>query len=100
MIAQTHSATLVGIDAVPVVVEVDLQGGIQGDGERYFVLVGLPDVAVRESRERVGTAIRNSSLEITQQSFPRQKPMCSSPCSQEETTWCGCFVWALRRRLA
>ena len=32
MIAQTLSATLVGIEAVPIVVEVDLQGGIQGDG--------------------------------------------------------------------
>ena len=72
MIAQTHSATLVGIDAVPVVVEVDLQGGIQGDGERYFVLVGLPDIAVRESKERVRTAIKNSSLD-----FPNRKIMCN-----------------------
>jgi magnesium chelatase family protein len=63
MIAQTQSATLVGIDAVPVVVEVDLQGGIQGDGDRYFILVGLPDKAVQESKERVRTAIRNSGLD-------------------------------------
>ena len=40
--------------------EFDLQGGIQGDGERYFILVGLPDKAVQESKERVRTAIRNS----------------------------------------
>ncbi len=72
MIAQTHSATLVGIDAVPVVVEVDLQGPIQGDGDRYFLLVGLPDAAVKESKERVRTAIRNSGLD-----FPNRKIMCN-----------------------
>jgi len=72
MIAQTHSATLVGIDAVPVVVEVDLQGNIQGDGERYFILVGLPDKAVQESKERVRTAVRNSGLD-----FPNRKIMCN-----------------------
>ena len=71
MIAQTHSATLVGIDAVPVVIEVDLQGGIQ-DGDRYFILVGLPDKAVQESKERVRTAIRNSGLD-----FPNKKIMCN-----------------------
>jgi len=71
VIAQTHSATLVGIDAVPVVIEVDLQGGIQ-DGDRYFILVGLPDKAVQESKERVRTAIRNSGLD-----FPNKKIMCN-----------------------
>jgi hypothetical protein len=35
MIAQTFSATLVGIDAVPKMVKVDLQGGIQGDDELW-----------------------------------------------------------------
>jgi magnesium chelatase family protein len=71
MIAKAHSATLVGIDAVPVVVEVDLQGGIQ-DGDRYFILVGLPDKAVNGSKERVRTAIKNSSLD-----FPNRKIMCN-----------------------
>ena len=72
MIAQTFSATLNGIDAVPIVIEVDLQGGIQGDGDRYFLLVGLPDAAVKESKERVRTAIKNSSLD-----FPNRKIMCN-----------------------
>ena len=72
MIAQSYSATLVGIDAVPIVVEVDLQGYIQGDGDRYFILVGLPDSAVKESRERVRTAIKNSGLD-----FPNRKIMCN-----------------------
>ncbi len=72
MIAQSFSATLVGIDAVPIVVEVDLQGYIQGDGDRYFMLVGLPDAAVKESKERVRTAIKNSGLD-----FPNRKIMCN-----------------------
>ncbi|AIE84640.1 YifB family Mg chelatase-like AAA ATPase [Fimbriimonas ginsengisoli] len=72
MIAQAHSATLIGIEALPIVVEVDLQGYVQGDGERYFILVGLPDKAVQESRERVRTACRNSGL-----GFPNRKIMCN-----------------------
>ena len=71
MIAQTYSATLIGIDAVPIVIEVDLQGPVT-DGERYFILVGLPDKAVQESKERVRTAIRNSGL-----SFPDKRIMCN-----------------------
>ena len=55
MVARSHTATLVGIDAMPVEVEVDLQGGLPG-----MFLVGLPDKAVDESRERVRSAIRNS----------------------------------------
>jgi magnesium chelatase family protein len=72
MIAQAHSATLIGIEALPIVVEMDLQGYIQGDGERYFILVGLPDKAVQESKERVRTAVRNSGL-----TFPNRKIMCN-----------------------
>jgi magnesium chelatase family protein len=72
MIAQAFSATLIGIEALPIVVEVDLQGHIQGDGERYFILVGLPDKAVQESKERVRTAMRNSGLD-----FPNRKIMCN-----------------------
>jgi magnesium chelatase family protein len=72
MIAQAHSATLIGIEALPIVIETDLGGYIQGDGERYFVLVGLPDKAVQESKERVRTAMRNSGLD-----FPNRKIMCN-----------------------
>lgn len=59
MIAQAHAATLAGIDALPVVVEVDLQGG-----KSEFVLVGLPDKAVQESQDRVRSAIQNSELDF------------------------------------
>jgi magnesium chelatase family protein len=67
MIAQANSATLAGIEALPVVVEVDLQGA-----KVEFVLVGLPDKAVQESRDRVETAIKNSAL-----SFPSSRIVCN-----------------------
>ena len=67
MIAQVHSATLLGIEALPIVVEADLTGPIQSE-ERHFVLVGLPDKAVQESKERVRVATRNSGLD-----FPSKK---------------------------
>lgn len=64
MIAQVHSATIIGIEAIPIVIEADLGGPISGDGDRFFVLVGLPDKAVTESKERVRVAMRNSQLDI------------------------------------
>lgn len=67
MIAQAHSATLVGIDALPIVIEVDLQGG-----KPDFIMVGLPDKAVEESKERVRTAMRNSGVD-----FPQRKIICN-----------------------
>ncbi|HRF60758.1 MAG TPA: YifB family Mg chelatase-like AAA ATPase [Fimbriimonadaceae bacterium] len=67
MIAKAHSATLAGIEALPIVIEVDLQGG-----SPMFILVGLPDKAVEESRERVRTAMRNSDLD-----FPFGKIVCN-----------------------
>lgn len=50
-----RSATIVGVDATEVQVEVDVSFGLPA-----FVLVGLPDSTVRESRDRVRSAIRNS----------------------------------------
>jgi magnesium chelatase family protein len=67
MIAQAHGATLAGIEAVPVVAEVDLQGG-----PSKFVTVGLPDQSVQESQERVQAAIENSGLD-----FPRTRIVCN-----------------------
>src|SRR5215472_924050 len=55
MLARVHSATLVGVDAVPVDVEVDV-----GPGLPMCAIVGLPDAAVREARERARAAIRNA----------------------------------------
>lgn len=57
MLSIIKSAALMGIDSYPVEVEVDLSSGLPS-----FDIVGLPDSAVKESRERVRTAIRNSGF--------------------------------------
>lgn len=72
MIAQAFSATLVGIEALPITVEMDLMGRVEQGGDRNFILVGLPDKAVQESRERVRAAILNSDLD-----FPNRRIMCN-----------------------
>ena len=54
MFRRIRSYCLLGIKAIPVSVEVDAALGLPG-----FTLVGLPDNAVRESRERVVSAIRS-----------------------------------------
>jgi magnesium chelatase family protein len=58
MLASLRTATVFGVDACQVHVEVDVSFGLP-----TFVMVGLPDAAVRESRERVRLAIRNSGFE-------------------------------------
>src|SRR5271165_6633474 len=56
---KTRSAAVCGIDAHPVDVEVDLyRSGMARD----FMLVGMPDTAVRESRERIKSALMNSGF--------------------------------------
>ncbi|PYE53390.1 YifB family Mg chelatase-like AAA ATPase [Deinococcus yavapaiensis] len=57
MLATVTSVALVGVDAVPITVEVDVSSGLPA-----FNIVGLPDQAVSEARERVRAAIRNSAL--------------------------------------
>src|SRR5499427_8552783 len=57
MLARVSAAALLGVDAIPVSVEVDVSNGLPG-----VTMVGLPDTTVRESRDRVRTAIRNSGF--------------------------------------
>ena len=57
MLARCLSASLQGLEARPVVVEVDLAPSLPG-----VQLVGLPDKAIQESRERVRSALRNSGF--------------------------------------
>jgi magnesium chelatase family protein len=59
MLASLRTAALVGIHACPVHVEVDVSFGLP-----IFTMVGLPDASVRESRDRVKSAIRNSGFEF------------------------------------
>src|SRR5512146_1777304 len=62
MLFKTRSAAVYGIDANLIDVEVDVSG-IKLDKDN-FNTVGLPDAAVRESRERVRAALRNSGYDI------------------------------------
>ncbi len=63
MLAKIESAALIGIDGVLVTVEVDV-----GNGLPSFTTVGLPDGSVRESKDRVKAAIKNSGYP-----FPNKK---------------------------
>src|SRR5512136_579650 len=57
MLAKVTSCAVVGLEAAPIEVEVDI-----GRGLPSITIVGLPDAAVQESRERVRAAIRNTGL--------------------------------------
>jgi len=57
MLSQINSFALIGLDGVPVEVETDINKGMVS-----YDLVGLPDTAVKESKERIRSAIKNSQL--------------------------------------
>ncbi|WP_017318332.1 YifB family Mg chelatase-like AAA ATPase [Mastigocladopsis repens] len=63
MLARVWSASIVGIDAVKVGVEVDVSGGLPG-----IVVLGLPDAAIQEARERVKATLKNAGF-----AFPMRK---------------------------
>src|SRR5881275_833572 len=62
MLYKTLSAAVYGIDANIIEVEVDVSG--VKTNEDHFHTVGLPDAAVRESRERVRAAIKNCGYDV------------------------------------
>lgn len=55
LLAKILSSAIIGIDAYPIEVEVDITNGLP-----YFATVGLPETSVKESKERVKSAIANS----------------------------------------
>lgn len=59
MLAKVSSAALNGIEAFPVEVEVNV-----AYGDTFIALVGLPDAAVKESKDRVSTALGNSGYKF------------------------------------
>ena len=63
MLSRVFSCAVIGLDGVIVEVEVDFGSGLPG-----ITIVGLPDAAVQESRERVQAAIKNAGL-----FFPRKR---------------------------
>ncbi len=58
MIAKTHSFGLIGLDAYPVEIEIDVANGLPA-----INLVGLADTSIKESKERVRSAIKNSGFQ-------------------------------------
>ena len=63
MFTTIHTAAVLGLDCTPITVEVDISNGWPG-----FCVVGLPDAAVQEAKERIRTAWKNTDL-----SFPNNK---------------------------
>ena len=61
MLAKIMSSAVLGLDGALIEVEVDI-----GPGLPSFTIVGLPDAAVQEARERVRSAIRNSGYDFPQ----------------------------------
>ena len=59
MLSITKSMSLLGLEGYLVSVQVDVSGGLPG-----WEIVGLPDTSVREAKERVKTAIKNSGYEL------------------------------------
>ena len=64
MLAKVISCAVIGLEGSLIQVEVDTSRGL-----RTLTIVGLPDAAVQESRERVQAAIRNSGLEVPRKRF-------------------------------
>ena len=58
MLIKTHSCALMGVAAIPVTIEVNIENGIS------FFLVGLPDSAIKESQQRIDTALKNNGYKI------------------------------------
>ena len=63
MLARVYSCAVIGLEGVVVEVEVDYTSGLPG-----MTIVGLPDAAVQESRERVQAAVRNAGVP-----YPRKR---------------------------
>ena len=61
MLTRVRSGTISGLEAFPVEVEVEIRAG-----KGSFVIIGLADTAVRESRDRVVSAIHASGMEVPQ----------------------------------
>jgi len=65
MLAKVFSAAVIGLNGRVIEIEVDKRGGSMG----HFIIVGLPDTAVQESRVRVRSAVRNSGMNFPMGSY-------------------------------
>ena len=104
MLATSRTFTLDGISARPVRVEVDVRRGLPA-----FSVVGLPDTAVREARERVRAAITNCGFEfplrrivanLAPASVRKAGPGLDLPMAAALLTASGQVTWSEPRRVA
>ncbi|HNZ55247.1 MAG TPA: magnesium chelatase domain-containing protein, partial [Candidatus Paceibacterota bacterium] len=61
MVARVHSTQIIGLKTDIIDIEVDTAKGL-----RSFAIVGLPDKAVEEARDRISAAIKNSGFQSPQ----------------------------------
>jgi len=86
MLSRVFSSMITGIDASIVDVEVDMVYGLP-----MFTIVGLPDTAVRESKERVRAALRNAGFK-----FPSKKITVNlAPANLKKKGHCTTSPWLL-----
>ena len=90
MTSRVDSVGLSGISGYPVMVECSISSGLPG-----FELVGLPDAAVRESRERVRAAIKNSGFR-----FPVSRITLNLAPAGTKKTCRSCSAFLRRRSLS
>lgn len=82
MLARVFSAAIQGVEAIQVEIEINA-----GSGEPVIVLVGLPDAAVRESKDRVTTALANSGFR-----WPRARTTVNlAPADLKKGSWKRAF---------
>ena len=79
MLAKVQSCAVIGLDAEPIHVEVDIASGLE-----RTTMVGLPDAAVRESGERVRAAIANSGYFFPQHRLTINLAPIGPPCTDQE----------------
>ncbi|MDZ7743776.1 MAG: YifB family Mg chelatase-like AAA ATPase [Bacteroidota bacterium] len=58
MLVKTFGSAIIGVNAIPITVEVNIESGMN------FYLVGLPDSAVKESQQRIDAALQNNGFKI------------------------------------
>ncbi len=90
MLAKTYSYGLMGLDAYPVTIEVDVTRGLPSTN-----IVGLPDNAIKESKERVRSAILNSGFKYNPPDFPSRKTINLSPADTKKEGPCFDLAMAI-----
>ena len=67
MLSKVFASAVQGVEATTITIEVNLGGLPSADGQRFYHMVGLPDIAVKEGFQRIEAAIKNSGFD-----FPRR----------------------------